>query len=161
MTKASTGREGDREALLWRLQAALREASAQGVLISQTIAGRVGLNASDLECLDLMHLHGPRAASELAKATGLTSGAITGLIDRLERAGYVAREGDPADRRRVVVRVRPESLSELNALYGPLQSASQDLNARYSDEDLALIAGFMESNIAMARDFIAGLKAAS
>jgi DNA-binding MarR family transcriptional regulator len=161
MTTASTGREDDREALLWRLQAALREASAQSVLISQTIAGRVGLNASDLECLDLMQLHGPRTAGELAKATGLTSGAITGLIDRLERAGYVAREGDPADRRRVVVRVRPESLAELNALYGPLQIASQDLNARYSDEALALIAGFMEGNIAMARDFIAGLKAAS
>jgi DNA-binding MarR family transcriptional regulator len=161
MTKASTGGDEDRERLLWRLQVAVREASAQGVLISQTIAARVGLNASDLECLDLMQLHGPRTAGELAKATGLTSGAITGLIDRLERAGYVARNGDPADRRRVVVRVRPENLAELNALYRPLQAASQDLNARYSDAELALIAGFMERNVAMARDFIAGLKAAS
>ena len=161
MTKASTGGEDGRQALLWRLQAAMREASAQGVLISQTIADRVGLNASDLECLDLMQLQGPRTAGELARATGLTSGAITGLIDRLERAGYVARESDPADRRRVVVRVRPESLTALNALYAPLQAASEDLNARYSDEDLALIAAFMERNIAMARDFIAGLKAAS
>jgi DNA-binding MarR family transcriptional regulator len=160
MAEASTGGEGPRQALLWRLQAAMREASAQGVLISQTIAGRVGLNASDLECLDLVQLQGPRTAGELARATGLTSGAITGLIDRLERAGYVTRDGDPADRRRVVVRVRPENLAELNALYRPLQAASQNLNARYSDEDLALIAAFMERNIAMARDFIAGLKAA-
>ncbi|HWU12716.1 MAG TPA: MarR family transcriptional regulator [Caulobacter sp.] len=159
MAKTSTGGEGGRAALLWRLQAALREASAQGVLISQTIAGRVGLNASDLECLDLIQLQGPRTAGELAKATGLTSGAITGLIDRLERAGYVTREGDPGDRRRVVVRVRPEALTELNALYRPLQIASQDLNAGYSDAELALIAAFMERNIAMARDFIAGLKA--
>ena len=107
-----------------------------------------------------MQLQGPRTAGELARATGLSSGAITGLIDRLERAGYVARESDPTDRRRVVVRVRPESLTALNALYAPLQAASEDLNAGYSDEDLALIAGFMERNIAMARDFIAGLKAA-
>lgn len=161
MAKASTGGEDRRQALLWRLQAAMREASGQGVLISQTIAGRVGLNASDLECLDLMQLQGPRTAGELARATGLTSGAITGLIDRLERAGYVARESDPADRRRVVVRVRPESLAELNALYAPLQMASQDLNAGYSDAELALIAGFMERNIAMARAFIANLKATS
>lgn len=161
MMKASTGDEGGREGLLWRLQAAIREANAQGVLISQAIAGRVGLNPSDLECLDLMQLQGPRTAGELAKATGLTSGAITGLIDRLERAGYVARESDPSDRRRVVVRVRPERLTELNALYSPLQAASEALNARYSDEELALVAAFMERNIAMARDFIAGLKGSS
>ncbi|MBO9710238.1 MAG: MarR family transcriptional regulator [Caulobacter sp.] len=160
MTRRSTRDESGRDALLWRLQAALREASGQGVLISQAIAGRVGLNPSDLECLDLIQLKGPRTAGELARATGLTSGAITGLVDRLERAGYVAREDDPADRRRVVVRVRPESLAVLNALYAPLQAAAQDLNASYSDADLALIVGFMERNIAMARAFIEDLKAA-
>ena len=159
MTKASTPPSGaSREILLARLDTAVREASAQGVLISQTIATLVGLSPVDLECLDLIQIHGPRTAGDLVKASGLTSGAITGLIDRLERAGYVARESDPNDRRRVVVRAIPESLGRLNVLYAPLQQASERLHASYSDDELALIVGFMDRNIEIARAFIAQVK---
>jgi DNA-binding MarR family transcriptional regulator len=159
MMKASTPpTEPSRETLLGRLNAAVREASAQGVLISQTIADIVGVSTTDLECLDLIQLHGPRTAGDLVKASGLTSGAVTGLIDRLERAGYVARESDPNDRRRVVVRARPENMEQLSALYGPLQDASERLYAGYSDAELALIVGFMDRNVTLARTFIAQVK---
>ncbi|EJL25199.1 transcriptional regulator [Caulobacter sp. AP07] len=160
MTKASTPpQDASRETLLARLNTAVREASAQGVLISQAVADIMGVSTTDLECLDLILLHGPRTAGDLTRATGLTSGAVTGLIDRLERAGYVARESDPNDRRRVVVRAIPENMAWLMALYDPLQAASEQLYAGYSDAELALIVGFMDRNVEMAQVFIAGLKA--
>jgi DNA-binding MarR family transcriptional regulator len=78
---------------------------AQAVLISDLVAARVGLNSSDLECLDLLYLAGATTAGRLAAHTGLTSGATTAVIDRLERAGFVHRRRDRSDRRLVFVEV--------------------------------------------------------
>src|SRR3981081_4383910 len=98
-TKASS-QEG-KQALAGRLMLALRRSSAAGVLHGQTVARRVGVNSTDLECLDLILKSGPSTAGEIARHTGLTSGAVTGLIDRLERLGLVERTADPAGRRTV------------------------------------------------------------
>src|SRR5512138_3089279 len=98
--------QDSKQALAKRLMLALRRSSAAGVLHSQAIARRVGINSSDLECLDLILMKGPSTAGEIARHTGLTSGAVTGLIDRLERQGLVERAADPDDRRKVLVRVR-------------------------------------------------------
>src|SRR5260370_29233039 len=105
MAIKSTSQEG-KQALAGRLMLALRRSSAAGVLHGQTIARRVGVNSTDLECLDLILMSGPSSAGEIARHTGLTSGAGTGLIDRLERLGLLERTPDPADPRKVLGRVR-------------------------------------------------------
>ena len=109
MATKTTSQEG-KQALAGRLMLALRRSSAAGVLHGQAVARRVGVNSTDLECLDLILMSGPSTAGEIARHTGLTSGAVTGLIDRLERLGLVERTADPADRRKVLVRVREDKI---------------------------------------------------
>ena len=123
---------------------ALRRSSAAGVLHGQTVARRVGVNSTDLECLDLILMSGPSTAGEIARHTGLTSGAVTALIDRLERLGLVERAADPADRRKVLVRVREDRIGPIAALYAPLEKAMQALLAGYSKEELKLLIDFAE-----------------
>src|SRR5215813_7664872 len=115
MTKPSTARMG-RHDLVAALNRAMRDASGQGVLYSQAVAERLGINSTDLECLDSVVLRGPLTAGELADATGLTTGAITGVIDRLERAGFARRERDKDDRRRVLVRAQQAAIKRIAPL---------------------------------------------
>jgi DNA-binding MarR family transcriptional regulator len=143
MAIKTTSQEG-KQALAGRLMLALRRSSAAGVLHGQTIARRVGVNSTDLECLDLILMSGPSTAGEIARHTGLTSGAVTGLIDRLERLGLVERTADPADRRKVLVRVREDKIGPIAALYAPLEKAMQALLAGYSKEELKVLIDFSE-----------------
>ena len=143
MAIKTTGQEG-KQALAGRLMLALRRSSAAGVLHGQTIARRVGVNSTDLECLDLILMNGPSSAGEIARHTGLTSGAVTGLIDRLERLGLVERTADPADRRKVLVRVREDRIGPIAALYAPLEKAMQTLLAGYGKEELKVLIDFSE-----------------
>src|SRR4051794_32053548 len=83
----------------------------QTVLYTQAVADQLGLNLTDLSCTGILSAEGPITAGRLAELTGLTTGAITGVIDRLERAGYVRRESDPNDRRRVVVTLVGEKVA--------------------------------------------------
>ena len=116
---------------------------AQSVLTSLAVAGRFGLHTTDLECLDLIYLRGTASAGQLAKATGLTSGAMTALIDRLERAGYVERVPDEADRRRRLVRLRTEAIVPIQAVCEPIQERLFALWASYDARDLEVIADFI------------------
>ena len=143
MATKTTSQEG-KQALAGRLMLALRRSSAAGVLHGQAIARRVGVNSSDLECLDLILMSGPSTAGDIARHTGLTSGAVTGLIDRLERLGLVERAADAADRRKVLVRVREDRIGAIAALYTPLEKAMQALLAGYSKEELKLLIDFAE-----------------
>ena len=143
MAIKTTSQEG-KQALAGRLMLALRRSSAAGVLHGQTVARRVGVNSSDLECLDLILMSGPSTAGEIARHTGLTSGAVTGLIDRLERLGLVERTADPADRRKVLVRVREDRIGPIAQLYAPLEKAMQALLAGYSKEELKVLIDFSE-----------------
>jgi DNA-binding MarR family transcriptional regulator len=131
-----------RQALLGALDVAFRTISAQSVMLSQAAADRFGMASSDIECFDLLTLHGPMTAGRLAELTGLTTGAITGVIDRLERADYVHRERDPHDRRRVIVQPHLERRADGAAVFGPLAAAMDALLARYSDDELALLLDF-------------------
>jgi DNA-binding MarR family transcriptional regulator len=145
-----------------RLAAVLREVrrmTAQSVLISQAVSDRFGLSSSDLECLDLALLSGGATAGEFAKATGLTTGAITGVIDRLERAGYVRRERDPDDRRKVVVRARPAMTRRIAPLYDSLQREMTALWSQYTDAELALVLDFLTKSCDLAVEEIAKLQA--
>jgi DNA-binding MarR family transcriptional regulator len=129
----------NREALLRALNHAMRESSGKGVIYSQAVATRLGINSTDLECLDFIVMRGPVAAGELAAATGLTTGAITGVIDRLERAGFARRERDAHDRRKVLVRALPAIERRAAPLFQPMERAAMAVLARYTDKELALL----------------------
>jgi len=135
----SPGRAG----LLDEMQRAGRQLSAATIMFHQAVADRLGLNPTDHKCIDLLASKGLMTAGELADATGLTTGAITGVIDRLEAAGYVRREDDPNDRRRVIVRVIPRRYREIGRLFEGLSARTADLGALYSDRELATILDFM------------------
>ena len=139
-----TTSQAARKALIGRLMLALRRSSAAGVLHGQTIARRIGINSTDLECLDLILMQGPSTAGDIARHTGLTSGAVTGLIDRLERLGLVERAADPGDRRKVLVRVREDRIAPIAALYAPMEKSMQALLGSYSKEELKALIDFSE-----------------
>ena len=141
-----------RERLLVALDEAIRKLGAQAVLVSELVASRVGLNCTDLECLDLLHLAGPTTAGQVSAHSGLTTGATTAVIDRLERAGFVKRRRDPNDRRVVLVEVLDDCLPEVAPLYRSLQEDLTKVNARYTNRDLAVVARYMtEALEALAR----------
>jgi DNA-binding MarR family transcriptional regulator len=133
----------DRGELMAALNRALRNVSGQAVLHSEAMAERLGINSTDLECLDIIILQGPVSAGELARASGLTSGAITGVIDRLHRAGLAKREPDPQDRRKVLVRVPPAVLQRILPIGEPMGRAAQAILSSYDDQQLALILDFL------------------
>jgi DNA-binding MarR family transcriptional regulator len=145
-------------ALVRRVGDLIRRVGAQSVIVSQTVATRFGLNTTDLECLDLIQLQRRVSAGELAATTGLTSGAVTALIDRLARAGYVERVDDPADRRRVLVQIRKGSIAEIEKVYAPLQKQTFALWSQYSDADLEVIADFLSRNLELSTGWVAELR---
>ena len=91
------------------------------MIFGQTVANTVGISGSDLECLDFLNLEGRVTAGRLAEVTGLTTGAITGVVDRLEKAGLVRRERDPDDRRKVFIATVPENVAKVGRFYEHMQ----------------------------------------
>ena len=112
----------------------------QTVLYTQAVADQLGLNLTDLSCTGILSAEGPITAGRLAELTGLTTGAITGVIDRLERAGYVRRESDPSDRRRVVVTLVAEKVaSEVAPAFVPMLRATMQRMSQYSDDQIRVV----------------------
>ena len=120
----------------------MRRSSAQGVLYGQAVANVAGIANSDLECMDILYLEGRVTAGRLAEVTGLTTGAITGVVDRLEKAGLVRRERDETDRRKVYIAVVPVTAMKIGQLYVPMQQAMETMFNAYSDEELRLLLRF-------------------
>ena len=133
-----------RAALMQELENAMRRSSGQGVIFGQAVAERAGISNSDLECMDFLIMEGRVTAGRLAELTGLTTGAITGVVDRLERAGYVRRERDETDRRKVFITTIPANIARIGALYEKLHRAVMKDWAAYSDQELQLLLRFAE-----------------
>jgi DNA-binding MarR family transcriptional regulator len=132
-----------REELLAGLNDEFRQMSTVTILFHQAIADRLGMNVTDHKCADILLRSGPITAGELAQRTGLTTGAITGVIDRLEKAGFVRRSKDPSDRRRVVVEPLPQRIGrEIGPLFESMARLMAELCADYSTEELAVIRDF-------------------
>ena len=149
----------ERRAIEAALDRALRDTSAQSVLFSQAVADRVGMNPTDLESLDMLARNGPMTAGRLAEMTGLTTGAITGLVDRLERRGYARREPHPTDRRSVIVKPLIQNAErDLGPAYVTMGEAMNDLMSHYSDEDLATILDFITRAAAITAEQIVRLR---
>ena len=133
-----------RNALIAAVLAQTRELGTRESLYGQAVAEQLGMNPTDLECGDLLVVSGPMTAGRLAELTGLTTGAITGVVDRLERAGLARRERDPNDRRRVIVQARSGADLMGDAAYAPRREALAEMAERYSDEELVVIVDFLE-----------------
>src|SRR5260370_14532428 len=128
-----------RAALMQALEHAIRRSSGVGAICSQTVADRAGLSSSDLECLDFLNLEGRVTAGRVAEGTGLTTGAITGVVDRLEKAGFVRRERDESDRRKVFIAIVPENIAKIGRFYQHMQRAILKDWETYSDAELRLL----------------------
>ena len=112
-------------------------------VLDQRVADRLGLNRTDMRCLELLFAPEPLSPGELATAAGLTTGGVTTAIDRLERAGYVARERDSADRRRVTVHPTEQARRIVAEIYGPIVTEGDAHLARYDDATLRHMIEFL------------------
>ena len=142
---------------------AWRRLVARAVVFHEAVSERIGINATDLKCLELAVGEDDITPTRLAELTGLTSGAITGVLDRLEKRGIVRREPDPDDRRRLVVRVDPGRAAAITAEYAPFLGATTELLSGWSpaqrtalDTYLTGVAGALESEIVRARATVRG-----
>src|SRR5574337_1367052 len=130
-----------------------QELSTAIVLFHEAVASRLGMNAAEWRCLGLLDLHGPTTAGGLAKLTGYTTGAITGIVDRLEKGGYARRVPHPRDRRSVII--HPLRLPELRKQVGPifasLGQAMAEAASHYPPQEQAAIGTYFERTIQVLR----------
>lgn len=109
------------------------------------VAGYLKINRTDLRCLDLLDLRGRLTAGELSAATGLSTGSVTVMLDRLERAGYVRRLRDPGDRRRVYAEPTELAAKYGTEIYAPLTAQAAPLYDRFTEDQLATIVDFLHT----------------
>jgi DNA-binding MarR family transcriptional regulator len=134
------------------IKESLRELSTQLSLLNHQVGARLELRDVDFDCLDLLSRYGPLSPGALARRAGLHPATMTGIVDRLERGGWVVRERDPADRRAVSVRALPDRAGELIRLFDPMNSAMDDVCAGYTDEQLEVIADFLRKTAGAGHD---------
>jgi DNA-binding MarR family transcriptional regulator len=147
---------------LAKLNDGFRQLSGATILFHQAIADRLGMNITDHKCADLLGRLGAVTAGELARHTGLTTGAITGVIDRLEERGFARRVRDAHDRRRVIVEPNVKRMQQVIVpLFESMGRAATELCERYSTEDLAVICDFTAKACEMAIDEARKLRAAN
>jgi DNA-binding MarR family transcriptional regulator len=124
----------------------VRRSHAATDRFDQAVADALGINRTDMRCLDIVQLEGRVTAGRLADLTGLTTGAITTVIDRLEKAGFARRVRDPHDRRRVLVEMSPEAMSGADNFYGEHIAESERIYKRYTLEQLELLLEFVRGS---------------
>jgi DNA-binding MarR family transcriptional regulator len=134
-----------RRRLITTIKESLREMSTQLSLLNHHVGARVDLKDVDLNCLDLIARHGPISPTALARRAGLHPATVTGILDRLQRGGWVVRDRDPgaADRRSVAVRPLRERGADLYRLYSGMNTSLDEICTGYTDTELELLAGFL------------------
>jgi len=135
-----------------RVKESLRDAALQVALLNHQVGARLKLRDVDFDCLNLLNQHGPLGPGALAKLAGLHPATMTGVLDRLERAGWATRDRDPADRRAVVVRSAPERGREIFELYAGMNGSMDEICADYTIEQLEIIEEFLRRTAAAGRD---------
>ncbi len=152
--------KSERERLIRRVGQELgRDLTTSNVFLHSLIASKVGLNATDTRCLDILARSGTTlmTAGALRDATGLTTGAVTGILDRLERAGFVKRMRDSNDRRKVFVRLVPKAGLKLTKLYESIGAEMRKIASNYTISELQLIERFLDANLTILKQEIAAL----
>jgi DNA-binding MarR family transcriptional regulator len=138
--------------LIDELVSEFRTSGNQDSAFDNLAAERLGVNRTDLHALNTIENAGGLTAGELAAQTGLTTGAVTGVIDRLERAGYARRVSDPDDRRRVKVEVTPEFYARADKIWGPLAADWEStLSGRFTADELEEVIGFLRATNELGR----------
>jgi DNA-binding MarR family transcriptional regulator len=154
----STPGEARSEKIL-RLEREVRLMSSFDALFSQAVGERVGMHSTDIETMDLLNTLGPMTAGELSQRTGLSSGATTRLIDRLERAGFVRRRHDEVDRRRIIIDVVPENCEALAQCFVPMAEGMLELWESFTDDELDVITEFVRRSNAIVSKLNARMRA--
>jgi DNA-binding MarR family transcriptional regulator len=126
-----------------------RENSISNVLFRNTVGMKLELNNADMECLDLLFFRRVSSPAELAQYTGLTSGATTTMLDRLEKKGFIARQPHPSDRRSIQIVLVPEAMAAISPMFASVRAAQTELLATYSEAQLQLLANYFERSAAM------------
>lgn len=138
----------------------MRRHAVWAVTLHNAGAAKAGLNASDAQALNLLQVHGRMTPGRLAEAMSLTTGgSITALIDRLEKAGFVRRVRDAADRRRVLVEPVPEAVEALLKQFAPLAEATWARLSKYSEEELRVLIRFFDELHAQFPEILSELRA--
>ncbi len=134
------------------------ELSTAVVLFHEAIARRLGLSAAEHKALGVIARSGPLPTGALAPELGVGPTALTGIIDRLERAGYVSRRPDPADRRRVLVQAEPGRTPDLGGIFADLTREMNAFTAKYDEKELAVITDWLDNTIRVLRAQTAQLR---
>src|ERR687886_2196131 len=131
----------EREEIIHAIVEKFKEMSTETIMFHQAVADVLGLHITDHKCLDLLHRFGAMPAGRLGELTGLTTGAVTGIIDRLEQAGYAKRINDPNDRRKTIVEpTRNKKLErKVEMIFTPLHERMYNLLSSYDDNELAFL----------------------
>jgi DNA-binding MarR family transcriptional regulator len=137
-------RDSRREAIIEAGGKVFRAYQTSNDNFDQAIADHLGMNRTDMRCVDLIDQAGGMTAGELARAAGLTTGAVTAVVDRLERAGLARRVADPADRRRVRIETTPKLWEVTEPLMGPFLMESASILDDYTTEELERFTEFMQ-----------------
>jgi MarR family transcriptional regulator, organic hydroperoxide resistance regulator len=136
---STKNRQGLHEAVVQEI----RRFIAGAILQNQKIADAVGLHLTDTQCINVLELVGPTTPGNLARSTGLTTGGVTVMLDRLEKAGYVKREPNPQDRRSLLVRTNPRKLEKLHSYYGEINRRLGAYLEQTSEADLGTVVDFL------------------
>jgi DNA-binding MarR family transcriptional regulator len=134
---------GRRAELVKEIVVAIQDEQTQNAFLSNAIAERLGVTSTELEVLGTLVVRGPLSAGDLAKRTGLTSGAVTRLIDRLVERGSVRRLPDPEDRRRVLVEITPSAMKACGPFYAPIEREGTALLEARSERELEVILEYL------------------
>jgi DNA-binding MarR family transcriptional regulator len=140
--------DAERQALIEAVRTALRGSQQAADAVADAVAERIGINRTDLRHLQLL-CAGPLSAGQLSERSGLSRAAMTALIDRLERKGYVRRARDVTDRRRVFVEITDQATAATAEMYAPLTEDGQALLAGYTDEQLTVLRDFLAADQAL------------
>jgi len=151
-TTSGSGDGRGRRRLTAEIKDSLRDLRNQLSMLNRQVGGRLDLKEIDLDCLDLISRSGPISPSTLARYAGLHPATMTGILDRLERAGWIARERDAADRRAVTLRALPDRGAEVFRLYAGMSSALDKICAGYDEEQLKVVADFLRKSAAAGDD---------
>lgn len=128
--------KNNKETRVYELMMAVRKLTRSSLMLQYAVAEKMNLNATDAECIDFLMEMGPSTAGDLAKMTRLTTGAITNVIDRLEKAGFVKRESDPQDRRKVIIRFIPKKHEKAKRYYDAMAADVHALFSTYNETKL-------------------------
>jgi DNA-binding MarR family transcriptional regulator len=129
----------NKETLVYDLMMAVRRLTRSSLMLQYAVAEKMKLNATDAECIDFLMEIGPSTAGDLARVTRLTTGAITNVIDRLEKAGFVKRESDPKDRRKVIIRYLPKKHQKTKKYYDTMAADVHELLSGYDESKLKFL----------------------